>query len=193
MKTTAPDYLTHQLLIAMPHLDDPNFAQTLIYLVEHTPEGAMGLIINRPHGITLADILEQVRPEPEPSAFCHSLSVFSGGPVHTERGFVLHPSGLEYAATLKLGRLSLTSSQDILFAIADGQGPEQYLISLGYSGWEAGQLERELADNAWLTCALDDGELLDILFRLPCEQRLTAAARSLGVNLSLLSCQAGHA
>lgn len=193
MKTTAPSYLTHQLLIAMPHMDDPNFAQTLIYLVEHSSEGAMGLIVNRPNGITLADILEQIRPEPEPSALSHSLPIFAGGPVQTERGFVLHPTGREYAATLKLGSLSLTSSQDVLFAIAESQGPEQYLIALGYAGWEAGQLERELADNAWLTCALDDTELMDVLFRLPSEQRLSAAAQGLGINLSLLSCQAGHA
>ncbi|TWH76242.1 putative transcriptional regulator [Azomonas agilis] len=195
MKTTTPRYLTHQLLIAMPHMDDPQFAQTLIYLIEHSPGGATGLIINRPSSVTLADILEQVRPQPEPSALSQHIGIHSGGPVQTERGFVLHPKcSSEYAATLQLGTLNLTSSQDVLFAIAEGEGPEHYLIALGYSGWNAGQLERELADNAWLTCPLEDEQLFDILFKQPDEQRLQSAAQRLGVtNLNLLSSQVGHA
>ncbi len=189
MKNTQPDYLAHHFLIAMPHMDDPNFAQTLIYLVEHGPDGAMGLVVNKPNGLTLVDVLEQLRPNQEPSALCHSLPIFAGGPVQTERGFVLHPHGPHYMATLELGPLSLSTSQDALFAIADQQGPSRYLIALGYAGWEAGQLERELVDNAWLTCPADE----QILFELPYDQRLAAAATGLGVNLSLLSSQAGHA
>ena len=189
MKTTAPSFLKHHFLIAMPHMADPHFAQTVTYLVDHNEQGAMGLVINRPNGLNLADVLEQLRPDEEPNALCQSLPIFAGGPVQTDRGFVLHPAGSQFQATLELGPLSLSTSQDVLFAIADGSGPQQYLITLGYAGWEAGQLEAELADNAWLTCPADN----NILFDLPFDQRLNAAAARLGINLSLLTSQAGHA
>ncbi|AMO74054.1 MULTISPECIES: YqgE/AlgH family protein [Pseudomonas] len=186
---TAPTYLKHHFLIAMPHMADPNFAQTLTYLVEHNEQGAMGLVINRPSGLNLSDVLEQLRPEPLPPARCQGITVYSGGPVQTDRGFVLHPAGQLFQATLELGELNLSTSQDVLFSIADGSGPAQSVIALGYAGWEAGQLEAELADNAWLTCPAD----LEVLFDVPAEQRLAAAAQRLGINLSLLTAQAGHA
>lgn len=186
---TATSYLKHHFLIAMPHMADPHFAQTVTYLVEHNEQGAMGLVINRPSGLNLADVMEQLRPDDTPPALCQSLAILSGGPVQTDRGFVLHPSGHSYQATLELGELALSTSQDALFAIADGQGPDQHLITLGYAGWEAGQLEQELTDNAWLTCPADS----EILFTTPFDQRLVAAAARLGINLSLLSAQAGHA
>jgi putative transcriptional regulator len=186
---TAASYLKHHFLIAMPHMADPNFAQTVTYLVEHNEQGAMGLVINRPNGLNLADVLEQLRPEESPSALCQSLPIFAGGPVQTDRGFVLHPSGHSFQATLELGDLALSTSQDALFAIADGSGPAKHLITLGYAGWEAGQLEAELTDNAWLTCPADAA----ILFDTPADQRLGAAAARLGINLSLLTAQAGHA
>lgn len=189
MKDASPSYLKHHFLIAMPHMRDENFAQTLTYLVEHNAEGAMGLVINRPSGLSLADVIEQLDPELQAISACQDLPIFSGGPVQTERGFVLHPSGPQFQATLELGSLGLSTSQDVLFAIAQGHGPSQHLIALGYAGWEAGQLEAELVANAWLTCPADP----HILFDLPAEQRLAAAAASLGVNLSLLSTQAGHA
>jgi putative transcriptional regulator len=189
MKDASPSYLKHHFLIAMPHMSDPNFAQTVTYLVEHNAAGAMGLIINRPNGLSLADVLEQLNPALEPSSACEKFPIFAGGPVQTECGFVLHPSGQQFQATLELGELGLSTSQDVLFAIAQGTGPTQHLIALGYAGWEAGQLETELTANAWLTCPADT----HILFDLPAEQRLSAAAASLGVNLSLLSTQAGHA
>ncbi|MET1080427.1 MAG: YqgE/AlgH family protein [Pseudomonas sp.] len=189
MKMTAPSYLKHHFLIAMPHMADPTFAQTVTYLIEHNEQGAMGLVINRPNGLNLADVLEQLRPDSTPPAACHHLPIFTGGPVQTDRGFVLHPAGYQYQATLELGELGLSTSQDVLFAIADGFGPDKYLITLGYAGWEAGQLELELAANAWLSCPADP----HILFDLPCEQRLDAAAARLGVNLSLLTSQVGHA
>ncbi len=189
MKDVNPSFLKHHFLIAMPHMADPQFAQTLIYLVDHNEQGAMGLVINRPNGLNLADVLEQLRPDSTPPAICQQLPIFAGGPVQTDRGFVLHPAGLQFQATLELGELGLSTSQDVLFAIADGQGPDKYLIALGYAGWEAGQLEAELADNAWLTCAADEA----ILFELPADQRLNAAAARLGVDLSLLTSQAGHA
>lgn len=186
---TAPSYLKHHFLIAMPHMADPNFAQTVTYLVEHNEQGAMGLVINRPNGLNLADVLEQLRPDETPPALCQDLPIFAGGPVQTDRGFVLHPAGHSFQATLELGELALSTSQDALFAIADGNGPSRHLITLGYAGWEAGQLETELTDNAWLTCPADS----HILFDTPFDQRLSAAAARLGINLSLLTAQAGHA
>lgn len=189
MKDANPSYLKNHFLIAMPHMADPNFAQTVTFLIEHNAEGAMGLVINRPNGLTLADVLEQLRPETLPPAICQSLPIFSGGPVQTERGFVLHPAGEQFQATMELGELALSTSQDVLFAIADGHGPEKYVIALGYAGWEAGQLEQELIGNTWLTCPADP----QILFDTPFDQRLAAAAARLGVNLSLLTSQAGHA
>jgi putative transcriptional regulator len=189
MKNVSPTYLKHHFLIAMPHMADPNFAHTLTYIVEHTANGAMGLVVNRPQELNLADILEQLRPDVEPPLLCQHVPIFIGGPVQTDRGFVLHPSGPKYQATVDLDGLSLSTSQDVLFAIADGVGPAKSLIALGYAGWEPGQLEAELADNAWLTCPFDAG----ILFDTSSELRLEAAASRLGVNLSLLTSQAGHA
>ena len=189
MKDASPSYLKHHFLIAMPHMADPHFAQTVTYLIEHNAEGAMGLIINRPSGLSLADVIEQLRPDDQTGSVQQDSPIFAGGPVQTERGFVLHPSGQHFQATLELGELGLSTSQDALFAIAAGQGPSQHLIALGYAGWEAGQLEAELADNAWLTCPYDT----DILFNTSSELRLEAAARHLGINLSLLTSQAGHA
>jgi putative transcriptional regulator len=189
MKTVEPSFLKHQFLIAMPHMADTNFAHTLTYIVEHSANGAMGLIINRPQSLSLADILEQLRPEIDPPARCQHVPIYMGGPVQTDRGFVLHSPGPKYQATVELGEIALSTSQDVLFAIADGVGPEQSLITLGYAGWEAGQLEAELSDNAWLTCPFD----ADILFGTASEARLDAAARRLGITLSLLTSQAGHA
>ena len=180
--------LAGQFLISTPQMSDPRFQQQVIYLCAHNDEGAMGLVINRPNGLNLADVLEQLRPDEPPPALCQSLPIFAGGPVQTDRGFVLHPSGHSFQATLELGELALSTSQDALFAIADGSGPSKHLITLGYAGWEAGQLEAELADNAWLTCPYS----AHILFDTPSELRLDAAAKHLGVNLNLLSTQAGH-
>ena len=189
MKNLEPSYLKHHFLIAMPHMDDPNFAQSLIYMVDHNDQGAMGLVINQPNGLNLADVLEQLRPELPPAEHCQALQIMTGGPVQTERGFVLHPAGHHFQATLDLGELGLSTSQDALFAIADRTGPAKYLIALGYAGWGAGQLENELAENAWLSCPADPA----ILFDLPHAERLQAAAKRLGVNLGLLTSQAGHA
>lgn len=186
---TDSGYLKHHFLIAMPHMADPNFAQTVIYLVEHNQHGAMGLVINRSSGLNLADVLEQLRPGAEPDERCQQVPIYAGGPVHTDRGFVLHPRGWSYQATLELGELALSTSQDVLLAIADGSGPQRHLIALGYAGWEAGQLEAELIDNAWLTCPADPAVLFDVAI----DQRQQRAAAALGIDLSLLSSQAGHA
>ncbi len=189
MNATSPSYLKHHFLIAMPHMADPGFAQSLIYLVEHSQDGAMGLIVNRPSGLNLTDVLEQLRPDEPVTAVSLNLPILSGGPVQTDRGFVLHPADAQFQATLGLGQLGMTTSQDVLFAIADGYGPKRHLIALGYAGWEPGQLEAELLENVWLSCPAQP----HILFDLPHEQRLHAAAASLGVDLNLLSSQVGHA
>lgn len=189
MNAPSSSYLKHHFLIAMPHMADPNFAQTLIYLVEHNRDGAMGLIVNRPSGLNLADVLEQLRPDEPVAPDRQHLPIFSGGPVQTDRGFVLHPSDVRFQATVDLGQLGVTTSQDILFAIADGYGPLKHFIALGYAGWESGQLETELIENAWLSCPAQP----HILFDMPADKRLAAAAASLGVDLRLLSSQVGHA
>ncbi|MBX8491833.1 YqgE/AlgH family protein [Pseudomonas cichorii] len=189
MKKLSPSYLKHQFLIAMPHMHDQNFAQTLTYIVEHNANGAMGLVINRPQSLSLADVLEQLRPELPAPVRCQHIPIHSGGPVQTDRGFVLHPSGQIFQATVELGGISLSTSQDVLFSIADGYGPDQNVIALGYAGWDAGQLDAEMAANAWLTCPFDPA----ILFEVDSELRLDAAAARLGINLNLLSTQAGHA
>ena len=189
MKNVDASYLRNQFLIAMPHMADPHFAHTLTYIVEHTANGAMGLVVNRAQDLNLADILEQLRPDIDAPVAAQHVPIYNGGPVQTDRGFVLHPSGPVFQATVDLGQISLSTSQDVLFAIADGVGPRQSLITLGYAGWEAGQLEAELAENAWLNCPFEP----DILFNMSSEERLSAAAALLGINLSLLTSQAGHA
>lgn len=180
--------LTDHFLIAMPALEDPYFSNALVYVCEHNENGALGIIVNRPIDLNLAGLFDKIDIKLEADALA-DLPVYFGGPVQTDRGFVLHPSGHSFQATLELGELALSTSQDALFAIADGNGPARHLITLGYAGWEAGQLETELAENAWLTCPADSA----ILFDTPFDQRLSAAAARLGINLSLLTAQAGHA
>ncbi|MDV7212563.1 YqgE/AlgH family protein [Azotobacter beijerinckii] len=186
---TTPHYLKHHFLIAMPHMADPNFAQALVYLVDHNDQGAMGLVVNRPSELDLGQVLAQLSPDSPTLEARRSLPIYTGGPVQTDRGFVLHAPGYRFQATLELDGLALSTSQDTLLAIADGSGPARCLIALGYAGWDAGQLEAELLQNTWLTCPADPA----ILFDTPAEQRLPAAAARLGINLALLTSQAGHA
>ncbi len=186
---SAPESLKHHFLIAMPQLADSGFAGTLIYLIEHDVHGAMGLVINKPIDMTLADVMQQLHPDSQPKAHCRQRAIHAGGPVQPERGFVLHPNDWHYQHTLELGSVAMSTSEDALLAIADGSGPQRCLIALGYAGWAPGQLETELLDNAWLTCDADTS----ILFDTPSEQRLDQAAASLGIDLHLLSRQAGHA
>lgn len=181
--------LTNHFLIAMPSLMDPNFHQTVTYICAHNEEGAMGLVINRPMELHLSDVLEQLDIEATAAAVAH-MPVFEGGPVQRERGFVIHrPAGVWDAVLRVTDELAVATSRDILAAMARGEGPPQTLVALGYAGWGAGQLERELAENAWLSGPAD----VRILFELPSEQRWAAAAASLGVDLTLLSTEAGHA
>jgi putative transcriptional regulator len=183
-------YLTNHFLIAMPTLADPHFHQTVTYICMHSEEGAMGIIINRPMEIDLGEILEHMDIEIEDPRAAR-LAVFEGGPVQRERGFVLHRPVGQWDAMVTAGQrrdLGITVSRDILEAIAQGRGPQDVLIALGYAGWEAGQLEQELANNAWLSTPADS----DILFRVSPEKRWQAAASQLGVDLTLISSDAGH-
>jgi putative transcriptional regulator len=181
--------LTDHFLIAMPGLEDPNFSRTVTYICEHNEHGAMGIVVNRPLGLELGDILDQMEIGGAPEAV-RSLPVFMGGPVQTERGFVLHSHDRAWDSTMKItDEISVTTSRDILEAIAEGSGPRQSLVALGYAGWGEGQLEDELTANAWLSGPAS----AQIIFTLPAEQRWQAAARLLGVDLNLISGEAGHA
>ncbi len=184
----APRYLVDHFLIAMPALDDPNFARGVTLICQHDENGAMGVIINRESDFTLGEVLRQMDIPTQNPALA-SQRVLMGGPVQTDRGFVLHDDPRDWSSTLRFGKLALTTSREILVAMADGQGPERQLLTLGYAGWTAGQLEEEIAANAWLTVPADDA----IVFRTPLAERWRAAAQSIGVDLSRLSDDVGHA
>jgi putative transcriptional regulator len=180
--------LRNHFLIAMPSLADPNFSHTVTYLCEHNEEGAMGIVINRHMPITLAEVLEQMSIEPS-SNIDTSVPVHDGGPVQPEHGFVIHsPVGAWEASLSITDDIALTTSRDILAAIGHNEGPPRYLIALGYAGWGPGQLEQELAQNAWLSGPAK----AEILFDLPLEERWGAAAAQLGIDLNLLSSDIGH-
>ncbi|OGT91028.1 MAG: hypothetical protein A2514_09170 [Gammaproteobacteria bacterium RIFOXYD12_FULL_61_37] len=181
--------LTNHFLIAMPGMQDPNFARTLTLVCEHSAQGAMGITINRPANLKLGDIFEQLSITPADESL-NRAPVFQGGPVQAERGFVLHNDNSVWDSSLSVAPgISVTTSRDILEAIAQGRGPGGFLMALGYAGWTAGQLEQELGHNAWLSGPAHQ----DIIFTLPVEQRLNLAAQRLGVDLNLISSEAGHA
>jgi putative transcriptional regulator len=181
--------LANHFLIAMPGLQDPNFARTVTYICEHTEEGAMGIVINRPMDIRLGEVLEQLEIETADPQIADR-PVYLGGPVQPDRGFVLHSNGRQFDSTLSITpEISVTTSRDVLEAIAAGRGPERMLIALGYAGWGGGQLEGEMSANAWLSGPADEG----IIFRMHPSERWLAAAQLLGVDLNLLSGEAGHA
>ncbi len=181
--------LKNHFLIAMPHMKDPRFSHTVTYLCEHHEKGAMGIVINRPTELQLTDIFDQMDIEVQPSQLSQ-MAVFGGGPVEEQRGFVLHQPDEKWDSTLAVDpSLSITTSRDILEAIASGEGPTKSLIALGYAGWQAGQLEQEMLENTWLSAPFDHS----ILFDTPPAQRWNAAAGLLGINLNLISTQTGHA
>lgn len=184
-----PGPFTNHFLIAMPTLRDPNFARTVTLICEHSSEGAMGIVINRVTDLTLKDILAQM--EIETGASHHlDLPVHVGGPVQGNRGFVLHEPVGHWESTLAITEtLGVSTSRDILVALAENRGPEHCLLALGYAGWSPGQLENEIAENAWLSGPADH----QILFDLPPEERWSAAVKHLGVDLGSLSNEAGHA
>lgn len=182
--------LRNQFLIAMPGMSDPNFAHSVTYICEHSDDGAMGLVINLPMELTLGEIYQQLDLATDHQSA--NQSAMAGGPVSTERGFVLHPNNdrQRWQSTLAVSpSVALTASKDILESMSKGEGPAHYLVALGYAGWEKGQLEQEIADNAWLTVPADE----QIIFHTPAEQRWSAAARDLGIDLNLISNTAGHA
>lgn len=180
---------TNHFLIAMPVLTDPYFAKSLVYVCEHNEHGALGIIVNRPLDMTLGNLFERVElqlDQPEIS----KQPVYFGGPVQTERGFVLHRPAGEWQSNLKVNdEIAMASSRDILLSIADHGTPNEILVTLGFAGWSAGQLENEFLQNAWLSVAADPR----ILFELPYEERLPAAMQMLGIDFSSLSHEAGHA
>ncbi|MCV6589644.1 MAG: YqgE/AlgH family protein [Marinobacterium sp.] len=183
--------LRGHFLIAMPHMQDPLFASSLSYICEHDEEGAMGVIINRPLDFDLPSLFSHLDIDADNPA---QGPVYGGGPVARERGFILHRQRMDqhWASTVSIGEgLCLTSSLDILEAMAHGEGPErdEVIVALGYAGWGPGQLDAEILRNDWLSCPAD----LDIMFATPAEQRLQAAATSLGVDLSLLTAHSGTA
>jgi len=181
--------LTNNFLIAMPGLQDGNFFHTVTYICEHNDSGAMGIVLNRPSDLQLLDLLAQLEIDNGIPEKCRQ-QIYIGGPVQLDRGFVLHSQDKVWDSTIAItDKISITTSRDILQSIAVGEGPEKSLIALGYAGWAAGQLESELKANAWLNGPAD----LHTLFDLPPDQRWNAAAKLLGVDLNLLSGEAGHA
>lgn len=189
MSTSLSSQLKHQFLFSMPQLQSDYFSASLIYLCEHSDEGAMGLVINKPSELDLDEVFDQL--ELQSHAEVGAVPVYTGGPVSTDRGFLLHRETTHrWKSTVALGeQLQLTTSVDVLEAISRGGGPADYLMILGYAGWDAGQLEDELSRNLWLSCPAN----LDILFRTAPQERLAAAAAQLGIDINLLSDQAGHA
>ncbi len=189
--TRLPIDLSRQLLLAMPGMVSGELANTVIYVCEHTEHGALGLVINRPTTLTVGDLLQRIdltlSLEIGP---VREAPVFFGGPVQTDRGFVLHVPRGEYSSSISLGDdVALTTSRDVLQDVADGHGPARLLVTLGYAGWGAGQLEDELGRNAWLNVLASN----EILFETPAEERYDAALAQLGIRASMLASDAGHA
>jgi len=181
--------LTQHFLIAMPAMTDPHFAKTLTFICEHNAQGALGVVVNRPIDMTLQVLLQRIEITTQAET-AKRAAVHYGGPVQVDRGFVLHAPLGDWQMTLKVGdSIGLTTSRDILQAVARDEGPPHMLVTLGYAGWAPGQLEHELAQNAWLTVAADPA----ILFETPAEQRYDAGLKLLGIDLSMLSDDAGHA
>jgi len=186
---TTSTYFNNQFLIAMPELADPNFAHTVTLICEHNQDGALGIVINRPAELNLGEVLDQLGLGDIDSGL-REKRIFSGGPVQPDRGFVLHDGDADWDSSLPVSdQIRVTTSRDILEALARGNGPGKYLLALGYAGWAAGQLEQEMAANAWL-CVPAEATLV---FDTAWEQRYQAAAELLGINLGALGPGAGHA
>ena len=186
---SAQNSLTNHLLIAMPSLSDPNFSQTVALICEHTEKGALGIVLNKPLNMRLSDVLSQMKLEPQ-TEYIGAQPVLRGGPVHTDRGFVLHRPGGKWDHTHKVSdTIQVTTSRDVLAAMARGEGPSDAFIALGYANWDSGQLEREMRENAWLTLPVD----ARLVFDLPFEDRWAGAWRLLGIQPERMSPVAGHA
>jgi putative transcriptional regulator len=188
-------HLANQFLIAMPGMVDPNFARSVIYLFEHTERGAMGLVVNRPTELDLATLFDKIELKLEIAPLLEQ-PVYFGGPVQVERGFVLHEPipNPSYSSSLIIpGGLTMTTSKDVLEALAIGNGPRKFLMTLGYAGWSAGQLEEEITLNGWMNVPLSRQQMIDIIFDTPSSQRYEKAMSHLGFDPSHLSGEVGHA
>jgi putative transcriptional regulator len=189
MDTEKTHSLAGQLLVAMPSMLDPNFHQTVTYVCEHSDSGALGIVINRPMDMDIGEVLLQLSLKPNKEDNLHQ-PVLQGGPVQSERGFVLHESSHNWDSTTEVSHsIYVTTSQDILSDVAAGNGPGRMLMALGYAGWEAGQLEHEIRQNAWLTVPASP----NLVFEIPFQDRWHAAAQSIGIDPASLSLYAGNA
>jgi putative transcriptional regulator len=196
MAAERSSYFTNHFLIAMPGMGDESFAGAVVYLCEHTDKGALGLVINKPIDIKLKNLFEKVELSLDREDLAE-VPVYFGGPVQTERGFVLHErlggdegEGGHYNSSLQIpGGLEMTTSKDVLEALSNGAGPKKILVTLGYSGWGAGQLEDEMSRNGWINVGAEPG----IIFDTPVEQRYDKALSLLGIDANMLSGEAGHA
>ncbi|MDR0934145.1 MAG: YqgE/AlgH family protein [Burkholderiaceae bacterium] len=182
--------LSNHFLIAMPTTHDPVFGGSVVYLCEHNERGALGIVINKPTDITIDSLLERLELKLEIHAFSGQPVMF-GGPVQDDRGFVLHsPEGNRFSSMLRItDEIAFTTSRDILEALASGSGPSRVLVSIGYAGWNPGQLEQEIGRNGWLTVAAKP----DVIFDLPIAERYSAAIKLLGFDPLMLSSESGHA
>lgn len=180
--------LTNHFLIAMPALADPNFHHTVTYICAHSEEGAMGIVINRPLEIELGEVLSQMDLNiDDPDVALRP--VYQGGPVHQDRGFVIHRPAREWSSTITINQeVGVSTSRDILEAISAGKGPDDTLVALGYAGWGAGQIEQEMAQNAWLSGPAD----LEIIFTTAVDERWQCAAHLIGIDLGSISRDVGH-
>ncbi|RUO24314.1 YqgE/AlgH family protein [Aliidiomarina minuta] len=182
--------LQNHFLVAMPGLDDPFFERSVTYICEHNDEGAMGLIVNQPAEMSIPALLKQIEIKIPADASLERSLVYSGGPVGTDRGFVLHPPQEGWRSSLQLSDdIMVTTSKDILQSLGSSQAPHKFLLTLGYAGWDAGQLEEEIANNNWLTIPAE----ADVLFDTPSADRWQKAAEKLGIDIWQLAPDAGHA
>jgi putative transcriptional regulator len=181
--------LANHLLIAMPSLTEGLFAQTVVLICEHSDQAALGIVLNKPLGMKLGDVMAQMKLEPSDMRIGEQ-PVLHGGPVNRDRGFVLHRPGGSWDSTHRVSEnVQVTTSRDVLAAIARGEGPQDAFVALGYAGWDAGQLEREMLDNAWMSIPINE----QIVFDLPFEDRWQAAWQLMGIDSSRVSPTAGHA
>lgn len=191
--------LTGQFLIAMPAMTDPVFSKTVTYICTHNADGAMGITVNRTADISMQDLLKQINIDTAPDVLVNksllNKNVHYGGPVQTDRGFILHQPHIEYDSTIVVNEhIALTTSKDILAASANSQGPQKIFVALGYAGWVAGQLEQEVLQNAWLSYETTDSHHIDtLIFDKNNHSKFDYAMGLMGLNLANLSHSAGHA
>ena len=184
-------FLKDQLLIAMPNLNDPYFEQSVTLICQHNEDGCFGLTINHPMQVTIEELFEQLDiPTNSDNSAIKGMTALQGGPVQIEQGFIVHENNKKWENTLDVSDdISVTASRDILFDIAQGDGPEKFLLVLGCASWSAGQMEAEIMNNSWLNCPIDK----KILFDTPYEKRWKGAVDTLGIDVNAISGIAGHA